>query len=209
MATTQSDITAFETREMGITLPPVDEIKAVTGVRDFRDALEWYENAHYSRNPDGPPMAISGVWEVICGKPHGAITADEDRIESVDGMALQLIGNREEFVANNTDFDAEQIDRIIALLRGLGEVDSEYRVYGEDRERTCSIDVRTRCYVGLYHVTEKTTIMTYLHKSPGMGMTVYSNRGVEAPRMDVEEKLRSDVFYSKYEYDRLDTGEDQ
>lgn len=204
MAVQQSDLTNFETGESQRSFPPVEDIETLTGVRDLRDALEWYRNAH-SRSDEGPPMSISGVWEVICGKPHGSIIADKDRIETIEEMESQLLSHREGFVSNNDAFTPKHVDRIIGLLRGLDDVDREYRVYGEDRDPTCSIDVRTRCYVGLYHVTDRTTIVTYLHKSQGMGASVYSVRGVEAPRMDVEEKLRSDVFYSKYEYELLDS----
>jgi len=204
MATTQSEILSFESSDSS-GFQPSDEIEAITGVRDLRDALEWYRSSH-SRSSEGLPLPISGVWDVICGQADNS-NISTDRIATVEEMEAQILTHREEFVSNNDQYTPEQIDRVIALLRGLDEVDSEYRVYGEDRERTCSIDVRARCYVGLYHVTEKTTIMTYLHQTPGMGAIAYSIRGVESPRMDVEDKLRSDVFYSKYEYDRLDTGE--
>ena len=136
MAVRQSELTNFETTESQRSFPPVEDIETLTGVRDLRDALEWYRTAH-NRGDEGPPMPISGVWEIICGKSYGSITADEDRIETIEEMESQLLTHREDFVANNDAFAPEHVDRTIGLLRGLDEVDREYRVYGEDRERTC------------------------------------------------------------------------
>jgi hypothetical protein len=197
----QADLTSFGTGNPHSAFTPVSDIEALTGVGDLRNGLEWYRNAH-SHGSDGPPLPISGVWEVICGKPHQSITPGREQIETVGEMESQLAANREAFVENNEEFTPEHIDRIIALLRGLDAVESEYRVYGEDREPTSQLDLPVRCFVGIYHVTDRTTLLTYQHQSPGMGHTVATLNGVETPRMDIEDKLRSDVFNSKYDYVR-------
>ncbi|WP_158294371.1 hypothetical protein, partial [Halorubrum sp. SP9] len=44
-------------------------VEPITGVRDLRSALEWYDDGG-SRGPDGIPIQITGVWDVICGKPY-------------------------------------------------------------------------------------------------------------------------------------------
>jgi hypothetical protein len=199
----QSDITSFAEADQHEAIPPVEEIETVSGVRNLRDALEWYRNAH-GRTDDGPQLPISGVWKVICGKPAKGITVGNDKTPDIGEMESNLVENREKFVRNNDKFSPDEIDRVISLLRGLQEVDREYRVYGEDREATNAFDVVTKCYVGLYHITDRTTIVTYLHITPGMGPMAHSGRGIEAPRMDVEEKLRDEVFLNKYDYQRLD-----
>lgn len=204
-AADQSALTCFASDDLQATVfTPAEDIPPVTGVRDLRDSLEWYRSAH-THTPEGPPLPISGVWEVICGRSHKSITADNGRIETLSEMVEILVENREQFVENNQEFSPEHIDRIIGLLRGLNAVDHEYRIYGEDREPTSQFDYPVRCFVGLYHVTDRTTILTYQHKSPGMAHTVNTLNGIEAPRMEIEEKLWSDIFDSdKYEYTRLD-----
>jgi hypothetical protein len=199
----QSDITSFAEADQHEAIPPVEEIETVTGVRDLRAALEWYRNAH-GHTDDGLHTPVSGVWNLICGKPAKGITGGDDKT-SLGAMESNLVENREKFVRkDNNKFTPDEIDRVIGLLRGLQEIDTECRVYGEDREATTAFDVVAKCYVGLYHVTERTTIVTYLHIAPGMGPMACSGRGIEAPRMDVEEKLRDEVFTNKYDYQRLD-----
>jgi hypothetical protein len=200
----QSDIRSFAEADQYEAIPPAEEIETVSGVRDLRAALEWYRNAH-GRTDDGLHTPVSGVWNLICGKPAKGITGSNDKTPGIGEMESNLVDNREKFVRkDNNRFTPGEIDRVIGLLRGLQEVDTEYRVYGDNREATSAFDVVTKCYVGLYHVTDRTTIMTYLHITPGMGPMACSGRGIEAPRMDVEEKLRDEVFTNKYNYQRLD-----
>lgn len=179
---------------MSTNATPLTEVEPITGVRDLRSALEWYDDGG-SRGSDGIPIQITGVWDVICGKPH---RHGDDKIQSFDRLLNQFTANPEKW--DESDLSHDDVARVVGLLRGLQSVESEYRYYREDRERSSKFDVRTQCWVGLYHVTEKTTIMTYLHKSPGMGMSVYSNTGVVAPRKDIDDKLRDDVFYNEYDY---------
>jgi hypothetical protein len=206
MSTAQTELTGD--RWDGPELPPAESIATITGVRDLRSALEWYRRGHgRAGSDDAMPIAISGVWKLICGRADGSVL-DDNQIETLDEKITPLVDNREQFVANHDEITPDDIDRVIGLLRGLQEVDREYRVYGEDREKTCSIDIRTRCFVGLYHVTDATTLVTYSHISQGYGAVAYTNRGVEAPRKDIEAKLRDDVFYDKYDYVRLDEPAD-
>jgi len=176
-----------------------ESINPITGVRDLRSALEWYDSG-YSRSNEGISTQIGGVWQVICGKSYR--TNKEPKHETIEEMYDHLLENRSTFVGDK--LSKEDVVRVLALFRGLSEVDNEYRVYGEDRERDGRFDYRTRCFVGLYHVTAKTTLVTYLHKSQGMGTTIYSTTGVTSPRRDVEVYLRDEVFYSDYDYTRLD-----
>jgi|APHM01.1.fsa_nt_gi hypothetical protein len=187
-------------------IPPTDHMTPTSGVRALRDDLEWYRDAH-GRGASGPEMAISGVWAVICGKPHKGITPGNEKTAELDAMEAQIAENREQFVANN-DFDIETVDRVIGLLRGLQEVDHETRFYREDREREGRFDIRASCFVGLYHVTDKTTIITFRQTTPGMGFTAYTNRGVESPRKDVDEKIEGDILYDKYDYAKVHGGSD-
>lgn len=175
-------------------------ITPITGVRDLRSALEWYRIGK-GRGADGISIQIAGVWDVICGNTHRI--SDEENCKTLDDVQDRLLDNRSKFQETDNDLTTDDVDRVIALLEGLSDTEREHRLYGEDRERSGRFDMRARCWVGLYHVTDATTIMVYQHRSPGIGMTAYTNQGVEAPRMDIEEKLRNDVFYSKYNYTRL------
>lgn len=173
----------------------VPNVEPITGVRDLRSALDWYNDGG-SRGPDGIPIQITGVWDVICGKPH---KRGDETLESLEAILVKLNENYGNF-SNDSKLTRDDAGRVNGLLRGLQSVESEYRYYREDRQRSSKYDVRVQCWVGLYHVTEKTTIMTYLHKSPGMGIAMYTDTGVVAPRKEVDDKLRDDVFYDKYEY---------
>lgn len=183
-------------------IAPTEHMTPTSGVRALRDDLEWYRDAH-GRGSNGPEMAISGVWEVICGKPHKGITPGNEKTAELSEMEAQLAENREQFVVNNDDFDIETVDRVIGLLRGLQDVERETRFYRENREREGRFDIRATCFVGLYHVTAKTTIITYRQTTPGMGFTTYTLRGIESPRKDVDEKIEDDILYDDYDYARV------
>jgi len=179
----------------------VESVEPITGVRDLRSALQWYDDGG-SRSSDGIPIQIVGVWNVICGQPHR--TNGVTHAENITEMVTQLRENYGGF-SDSDNLSESDIRRVVGLLTGLSEHPSEYRVYGEPRNSENKYDMPTRCYVGLYHVTEKTTIMCYQHTSSEVGMTTYTVTGISTPRKDIEDKLYDDVFYtSQYEYERLD-----
>lgn len=175
-------------------------IKPPSGVQDLRSELEWYNDGR-GRSSDGIPLQIAGVWDVICGNPYR--TNGTNKAETITDMRKRLLENREKF-ADNDETGIKDVDRVINLLKALDNTDHEHRYYREDRERESRYDVRAQCWVGLYHVTEKTTIVCHKHTSPGMGMTSYTVSGVATPRRDIEEYLDDEVFYGKYDYTRAD-----
>jgi hypothetical protein len=173
----------------------------ISGVRDLRSTLEWYRDGK-SRGPEGIPIQIAGVWSAIVGRTYRA--NNEVKADDIDDVLENLWENRAAFPENDDSLTIEDIDRVISLLEGLKAVESDYRYYREDRERESKYDVRTQCWVGLYHVTDKTTIVTHLHKSPGMGHTMHNATGLGSPRRDVDEYLQDEVFYSKYDMTQIE-----
>jgi len=172
----------------------------LTGVRDTRQALEWYLNGGTNRR-QGIPIKISGVEELMVGREANHVDA-----ERLAEMADQI---EESFSPDpDTKLSESDVSRVVALLRRLDEIDRETRVYGEDREPNGALDARARCYVALYPVTEATTLVVYEHRTPGVpGPIVRSQTDVMVPRKSVEDKLREDVFYNSYTYTFIESGE--